>query len=171
MDPQQIINVLSSQLDEDGVTALNYLVEKVASESAQAAAEHEDGLAKLAGDLAEAGFEPQDVEEFLNKLAEEQKLAQEVQDISNDCQAMGTVMGKFAFDAFMALCSDHVQKTAEEEEKEKEEEEDKEEEKKDKEEAQPEEGREEADKEEPTKEAHIARLAEILAPFIISNQG
>jgi len=176
MDAQNIVQVLASQLNGDGMTALGEILKIASSRPVQEADQREFAISKLASDLATAGFEPEEVLGFLDKLAEEQKLAQEVDHIKGDCLAMGSFMGKQAFDTFIGLCADHV-KTAQEDEdapeglKEEvkdaiEETEDKEDEEEAKDEVK--DAKEELSeaKEEAAKEAQVAKLASILSPFL-----
>jgi hypothetical protein len=179
MNAEQIVGTLASQLDDDGLVALQTLVKQASMQAVQAAqvqqAHQEDAVQKLAADLANAGYELHEVEAYLNKVAEAQKEAEDCQAIKDDCDAMGVWIGKTAGEVasqvILQNLSSFVQKHAEDEEEEKskggkmppellakmKEKED--------------EGSEEEEDEEEEKEAsaRAQQLAKILAPVLLRN--
>lgn len=91
---------LAEKLDDDDMTVLGGLLQKVANDSAvagaHAAANQEDHLEKIATTLVDQGFSDDEIAEAVEKIAEEQKVAAECDGITQDCLAMGTMMGKQA---------------------------------------------------------------------------
>ena len=187
MDPKQIIETLASQLDDQGMAALGDLVKHASTQAVATAAQQqaakEDGIQKLAADLANAGFEPHEVVQYLDKLAEQQKEAAECQAILGDISVMGQWLGKEAGEVaskvILRRLEEYVQKHAAEDEGS---EEDKKEDKaeglppqfaaqagKMKEEGSEEEKEDEDEEGEAEKEASVraAKLAEILAPVLL----
>lgn len=91
---------LAKKLDDDDMAVLGGLLQKVANDSAvagvHAAANQESNLEKIATTLVEQGFSDDEIVEAVEKIAEEQKVAAECDGITQDCLAMGTMMGKQA---------------------------------------------------------------------------
>jgi Holliday junction resolvasome RuvABC DNA-binding subunit len=97
---EQRLQKLASKLDNDDMAVLGGLLQKVAADSAnagaQAAASQEDNLQKIATTLVEQGFSDEEIVQAVEKIAEEQKVAAECSGITQDCLAMGSLMGKQA---------------------------------------------------------------------------
>lgn len=94
------IRKLASKLDQEDLAVMGALLQKVASDSANAGARavatQEEELQKLATDLVAQGFTDQEIVGAVEKIAEHQKTAAECDGITQDILAMGTMMGKQA---------------------------------------------------------------------------
>ena len=91
---------LASKLNKNDMAVIGELLQKVAADSARAgasaAANQDAALEKIASDLVAQGFSDDEIVLAVEKIAEEQKVAAECGNITQDCMAMGTLMGKQA---------------------------------------------------------------------------
>ena len=148
MTDEQRIRKLASKMDQEDLSVLGSLFQKVAMDSAKAGAvaatTQEEQLHKLASGLVAKGYTDVEISGAVEKIAHHQKVAAECDSISQDCLAMGTLVGKQASAVQMqhadeiatyigkkaaAVCVSELQehvKQAEESEKEEDKKEDKE---------------------------------------------
>ena len=100
MIDERMIRKLASKMDQDDLAVLGGLLQKVAADSAQAGAHakatEEQQLHKLASDLVAQGYSDGEIVAAVEKIAEQKKVAAECGGITQDCLAMGTLMGKQA---------------------------------------------------------------------------